>query len=58
MTVLGDDEVDIGLKGFQVCQALFVGRARAVVVGRHLEHCLDIGLRLEGDRSCHPLRSD
>ena len=26
VAVLGDDEVDIGLERFQVCQALFVGR--------------------------------
>ena len=58
MAVLGDDEVDIGLERFQVCQALFVGRARAVVVRRHLEHRLDIGLGLERNIRRHPLRSD
>lgn len=49
---------DIGLERFQVCQALFVGRARAVVVRRHLEHRLDIGLGLERNIRRHPLRSD
>lgn len=58
MTVLGDDEVDIGLKGVQICQALFVGRARAVVVGRHLKYGFDVGLGLERNVRRHPLRSD
>ena len=58
MTVLGDDEVDIGLERFQVCQALFVGRARAVVVRRHLEHRLDVGLGLERYVRRQPPRSD
>ena len=58
MAVLGDDEVDVGLKGIQVCQALFVGRARAVVVRRHLEHRLDVCLGLERNVRRRPLRSD
>ena len=58
MAVLGDDEVDAGLKGIEVCQSLFVGRARAVVVRRHLEHRLNVGLRLERNIRRYPLRSD
>jgi len=46
------------LKGVQICQALFVGRARAIVVRRHLEHRLNVGLRLERNIRRYPLRSD
>lgn len=58
MAVLGDDEVDVSLKGIEVCQALFVGGARAVVVRRHLEHRLDVGLGLKRNIRRYPLRSD
>ena len=58
VAVLGDDEVNVGLKGVQICRAFFVGRACAVVVRRHLEHRLDVGLGLKRNVRRHPLHSD